>query len=177
MMKRVGQIFREVLVNRIKNGFNKSSNVFMLTYTNLPATKISEIRKTLKKNGAEIYLSKNAIAALALKEMGHEKLAERVAGQTLFIWGDIDSAEVSKLLVNYAKDIETIQVQGGLVEGRVLNSGEVVKLSELPPRTVLLSQLLGTLQAPLTRLAGALTAKHRDLLSILKQLSEKKGGN
>lgn len=177
MMKRVGQIFREILVKRIKNGFGNNSTVFMMTYSNLPATKISAIRKTLKKNGAEIHLSKNAIAALALKELGHNKLAERVARQTLFVWGVLDSTEVSKLLVSFTKDFETIQVQGGFVEGRELLSADIVRLSELPPRNVLLSQLLGTLQAPLTRLAGALTAKHHDLLSILKQLSDKKGGN
>lgn len=149
----------------------------MLSCTDLPAIKISEIRKSLKKNGAEIYLSRNAIAALALKQLGFQALAERIAGQTIFVWGKIDSVEIAKILVKFEKDIETFKVQGGVVDGREVSSADIKRISELPPRQVLLSQLLGTLQAPLVRLAGALIGKHRDLLSVLKQLSEKKGGN
>jgi large subunit ribosomal protein L10 len=175
-MKRVGQIFRESLVSRIKNGVEKNNTIFMLTYTNLSATKVSDIRKNLKKNGAEIFLSKNAIAAMALKLLGHEKLAERIMGQTIFVWGPLDSAEISKILIKYEKDMETLKVRGGLFDGKLFSAEDIKRLSELPPRQVLLSQVASTLQAPLNRLAGALIGKHRDLLSILKQLSEKKGG-
>ena len=68
-------------------------------------------------------------------------------------------------------------IAGGLLEGKELNKNDVKKLSDLPSREVLLSMLLSTIQSPLTRLAGALNAKTRDLISVLKQLSEKKGGN
>ena len=81
------------------------------------------------------------------------------------------------MIMEFSKDLDNVNVQGGVLDGRTLNEGDVKRLSDLPPREVLLSTLLGTIQAPLTRLAGALNAKSRDLLSILKQYSEKKGGN
>ena len=75
------------------------------------------------------------------------------------------------------KDFETVIVQGGLLQGKLIEQADIKKLSELPSRDVLLSMLLSAIQSPLTRLAGALNAKTRDLVSVLKQLSEKKGGN
>ena len=83
---------------------------------------------------------------------------------------------MSKILVDFVKGTEDFIVQGGLLQGRVLEKNDVTRLSELPSRDVLLSMLLSSLQAPLTRLAGALNAKTRELVSVLKQLSEKKGG-
>jgi len=107
----------------------------------------------------------------------YEGLSEKISGQTALVWGGTDSAEVSKILVDFVKDSENIVVQGGLLQGGVIGQDDVKKLSELPPKEVLLSMLLAAIQSPLTRFAGALNAKTRDLLSVLKQLSEKKGGN
>lgn len=176
-MKRVGQLYREVLANRIKDGLENKENAFLVSYTELSSIRISDLRKKLKEAGADVHVSRNTIAQKILKDLDHEKLAEKVSGQTAFVWSSADSAAVSKMLIDFTKECETFVVQGGLLDGRVLEQSDVKKLSELPPREVLLSTLLGTIQAPLTRLAGALNAKSRDLLSILKQYSEKKGGS
>lgn len=176
-MKKVGTLFRESLVNRIKEGVNNNSNVFLLSYSALSGLKNSDLRKNLRKIGAEVYVTKNSIARLALKDCEKDDLAQNVSQQTAFVFSDADSVELSKMLVDFEKDCKTFSVQGGLLEGKVLDQAEVKTLSELPSREVLLAMLLSTIQSPLTRLAGALNAKTRDLLSILKQLSEKNGGN
>lgn len=176
-MKRVGQIFRENLVDQIKGGIDKNTAVFVLNYSNLASPTLSNLRKNLSETGAEVIVSKNSLARVALEDLKQNKLAERLVGQTAFVWSSTDSVAISKILVKFAKECETFKVQGGLLEGRLLESDDIAKLSELPSREVLLANLLGTIQAPLTRLACALNAKSRDLLSILKQLSEKKGGN
>lgn len=174
-MTRVGQLFREQLVGNIKSNAEKNSNVFLLSYSRLSGNTINTLRKDLKKNGATMSVAKNALARLALKEIEGEELVGEVGNQTAFVWTDADSVEVSKILVNFAKECETFAVKGGLLEGRVIKESDVKRLSDLPSRQVLLAMLLGTIQAPVTRILGAMNAKSRDLLSILKQLSEKKG--
>jgi len=176
-MTRVGQLYRETLVNHIKEGVDENSNVFLISYSKVSSVQASELRKDLKKIGADVYVSKNSVAQIALKELEQKELAERIDGQTAFVWSTADSVAVSKILVKFSEDIKTVTVQGGLLDGRLIEEADVIKLSSLPSREVLLAQLLGTIQAPLTRLAGALNAKSRELLSILKQLSEKQGGN
>jgi large subunit ribosomal protein L10 len=138
---------------------------------------MSDLRKNLYRTGASVCVAKNSVARLALKEIEQEELAGKISGQTALVWGGADSSEVSKILIDFIKESENISVCGGLLQGKFIEKGDVKKLSELPSREVLLSMLLSTIQAPLTRLAGALNAKTRDLVSVLKQLSEKKGGN
>jgi len=104
-------------------------------------------------------------------------LIEKVTGQMAFVWGNADSVALAKTMVEFTKGCENIKIQGGLLSGRILTKSDIVKLSELPSKDVLLSMLFATIQSPLTRLAGAFNAKTRELLSVLKQLSEKKGGN
>ena len=175
-MKKVGQLLRENLVSQIKTGVSKNSNVFMFRYSRLSSSKIDDLRKDLKQTGAHMYVSKNTIAKVALKELDHEDMINNIEGQTAFVWADTDAVGVSKILTKFAKECKEANVPCGLLEGRVIDEAQVVELSELPSRDVLLAQLLSVIQSPLTRLASALNAKTRDLLSILKQLSEKKGG-
>jgi large subunit ribosomal protein L10 len=176
-MIKVGTLYRKTLVNRIKNSLDKSSNVFVLNYSKLSGAQVNDLRKDLKKLGADVFVTKNTLARIALKELKHDGLAEKVSGQTAFIWSSADSVEISKLLVKFTKDSEFLKLQGGLLDGQILQQSDIKKLSDLPSREVLLSMLLSALQSPLTRLASALNAKTYDLLSLLKQISEKKGGS
>lgn len=176
-MKRVGEIYRDSLVKTIKKNVGDHDNIFLLSYSKLSSPQISELRKNLKKAGASVHVTKNALARLALKELNQEPLAEKIKGQTAFVWSPEDSSAISKILVKFAGDIATFNIQGGLLSNRLLEQKDIKQLSELPSREVLLAKLLGTIQAPVTRIMGAFNAKSRELLSIMKQLSEKKGGN
>ncbi len=176
-MERVGKIFRSGLLKSISDGIASSQATFVISYSSMTAKKMESFRKGMKKLGARVYVSKNRIAKLALKEMEHGSIAEDVTGQTAFAWTNEDSAAVSKALLNFGKECEGFKVHGGLVDGVVLSDQDVRRLADLPSKEVLQAQLLGTLAAPVTRFMGALNAKTRDLLSILKQYSEKKGGN
>jgi len=176
-MKKVGRLYREALVDYVKKGVTESDNTFILSYSQVSGLQMSDLRKSLKQTGARMCVTKNSVFKLALKEVEQEDLSKKVLGQTALIWGGSDSAEVSKILMDFIKTSENIVVQGGLLQGKILEQADVKKLSELPSREVLLATLLATIQSPLTRFAGALNAKTRDLLSVLKQLGEQKGGN
>ena len=175
-MKKVGQLYREALVDQVKKGVTENNNMFLLSYSRVSGLKMNDLRKNLKRTGASVCVTKNSVARIALQSAEQEKLSEKINGQTALVWGGTDSSEISKILIEFAKISEDIVVKGGLLSGRVLEQADIKKLSELPSREVLIATLLATIQSPLTRLAGALNAKTRELLSILKQLSEQKGG-
>ncbi|MCK5012266.1 MAG: 50S ribosomal protein L10 [Candidatus Omnitrophica bacterium] len=176
-MKKVGLLYRESLVNEVKKGVTDNDNVFVLSYSQVSGLQMSNLRKNLKQSGANVCATKNSVVQLALKEMEYEELSQKVSGQTAVVWGGTDSAEISKILIDFVKTSENVVVQGGLLQGRILEQEDIQKLSELPSKEVLLATLFAAIQSPLTRFAGALNAKTRDLLSVLKQLREKKGGN
>ena len=176
-MKKVGRLFREDLTNQIKENIQNNNNVFLFSYSQLSGIKLSDLRKNLSNAGAGMCVSKNTIAQLALKDLELEKLSQQIQRQTAFVWSNSDSVEISKILVEFAKGCDVVFIQGGILEGKILGKDDVKRLSDLPSREILLTMLLSAIQSPLTRFAQTLNAKTRDLLSILKQLSEKNGGN
>ena len=176
-MGKVGKIFREGLLRNIKDEVSKNHGTFVLSYSSLTAAQTDSLRKNLKDLGVKVYVSKNRIAKLALNDLQYGRLAEGIEAQTAFAWTNDDAVSVSKALIKFSKDYEGFQIKGGVLDGVMLVQDDVKRLADLPAKEVLQAQLLSTIIAPLTRLAGALNAKSRDLLSILKQLSEKKGGN
>ena len=176
--EKVGRILRESLVNNIKEGFENNTSIFFLSYSSVSATQMDSLRKDLKQLGTQVYVSKNRIARIALEELNFKKLAEDIDGQTAFAWSNEDSAEISKVLMKFSKDAKSVSIYGGLLDGAILNKDEIKRLSDLPAKNVLRAQVLQVMLSPLTRLATILNSKTRDLLAILKQLSEKKeGGN
>ncbi len=177
-MKKVGQIFREGVVNRIRSDVEASNSVFVVSYSAISGLKMADLRKSLRASGARMNVARNSVIKVAFKGLDYPELAEKVSNRsTALVYTEAEAPAVSKALLEFAKEIETITVEGGLLDGRVLEPADVKRLADLPSKDVLFAMLLGTIQAPLTRLASALNAKSRDLLSILKQLSEKKGGN
>jgi len=174
---KVGTIYRKQLVTTIKNGVDEKENTFLVSYRGISASKMNILRKDLSKKAAKMRVTKAKIAGLALKELKLDDLSGRIDGQTALIYSDSDAVEISKILVKFSKQCEGFVVQGGLVGEVVLDKKDVQRFSDLPSREVLLSQLLSLLQSPATKLAYILNAKSRDMLSILKQYSEKKGGS
>lgn len=175
--KKVGQMYRESIIDVLDKGFEENQNIFLMSYSQLDGNVLNDFRKQLLGAGANVTVSKNSLARIALKNKKQEKLAELVSGQTAFVWSNSDSVEVSKIIVKFSKDLDNVTVQGGILGDKELLEADVVRLSDLPSKQTLQAQLLGTISAPVTRLLGAFNAKSRDLLSILKQLSEQKGGN
>lgn len=176
-MGKIGKVFRESLVSSVKNGVQSSTSTFLLSYSAVSASQMDELRKDLKRLGARMYVSKNRIAQIALEEADQKILSKEVNGQAAFVWSDTDASVISKTLTKFADKCKGLSIRGGVLAGGLLHANDVKRLAELPSREVLLSRLLQVMLSPVTGLYDVLNGKTRELLSILKQLSEKKGGN
>lgn len=175
MTMKVGEIYRKKMAGAIKDGVSKNSSTFLVSFTGVSSAKMDSLRKDLKRKKADVLVSKASVSRLAFKDAKLDTLSGRVQGQTALVLSNSDASEISKILVKFAKNFEGFVVQGGILDGALLDQIQIKTLSDLPSRQVLLTKLLGTMQAPVTRFAGALNAKTRDFMSILKQKSEKGG--
>ncbi|MBF0330675.1 MAG: 50S ribosomal protein L10 [Candidatus Omnitrophica bacterium] len=176
-MMKVGKVYRENITKTLRDGLEKQSTAFVLNFRNVSSSDICTLRKTLQKSKAKVYLSRNSLARVALKGTAMASISDTLEGQTLFIWTNSDAVDVAKVLIKFVGKNENIVIRGGVVSSQLLQKEDIKRLSELPAKEVLLAQLLGTLQSPITRLARTLNGKTVELLSILKQISEKTGGN
>ena len=172
---KVGTLYRQRMASSVKEGVSKKTSTFVVSYLGISSAKMNILRKDLKRKKAQVLVSKASVARIALKEAKFEDLAGRIEGQMALILSNADASEVSKVLIKFAKDYEGFIVRGGMLDGAFLTQEQVKTLSDLPSREVLLAKLMGTMSAPMTRFVRALNAKTTDLMSILKQKSEKGG--
>src|ERR1039457_4048759 len=165
LLMKVGTIYRQKMADSVKTGVENKSSTFVVSYRGISSAKMNVLRKDLKRKKAEVLVSKTSVAKLALKEAKYENLADSIEGQMALILSNADASEVSKVLINFSKSYEGFVVKGGVLDGAFLTQEEVKTLSDLPSREVLLAKLLGTMAAPISRFAGALNGKTRDLIS------------
>jgi large subunit ribosomal protein L10 len=176
-MMKVGKVYRESVTKTLRDGVEKQSTAFVLNFRNVSSSDICVLRKALQSKKAKVYMSRNSIARVALKGTALASITDTLDGQTLFIWTNSDAVDVAKVLIKFVEKNENIIIRGGVVSSQLLQKADIKRLSDLPAKEVLMAQLLGTLQSPITRLARTLNGKTVELLSILKQISEKTGGN
>jgi large subunit ribosomal protein L10 len=124
---------------------------------------------------------KNTLAKRAVEQAGMPELGSFLAGPNGWATHDSDQVATAKVLSDFAKDNEKLQLRAGYMEGRVISIEEIHALAKLPSREVLLSQVLGALQSPLAGFAGVCSALLRGVVTVVdayrKQRSESEGAS
>ena len=149
----------------------KGARVVVLTdYRGLTVAQIGDLRAKLRQADVEYRVVKNTLARRAAEEAGHPDLAPALKGPVAFALGYDDLSAPARLLGEWARATRLkLDITGGLVEGRYFAADQVRQLADLPPREVLIAQLLGTLQAPAASLLTAIASPAQQLLSVLDQ--------
>ncbi len=176
-MIKVGKLYRDKMVKTIKDGFEKESTTIVVGFQKISSGNISSLRKLLRQKKARMHSVRNSLVKVAFKGSAHASLVDSLSGQTAVIVTSVDASEIAKILVKFAEKNENFVFFGGILDKSLIRKEDIKRIASLPAREVLLAQLLGTLNSPMTRLARALNGKTTEFISILKQLSEKKGGN
>lgn len=153
----------------------KAKAIVLTNYTGLTHKQLEEFKRAIKKSDAEFAVTKNTLLKRSLVEnkldTGDDKNFDLPTG-TLFLYGDVVSP--LKALAKMIKDFEKPQIKVGFLEGKIMDSVQVVKLSSLPSKEVLLGQLVGMLQSPIARLPRALNWNLQKFAMTLNAISQKK---
>jgi large subunit ribosomal protein L10 len=137
----------------------KNSNaVIVAQYRGLTVAQTQELRRALRAEGASMYVFKNSLVERASDELGYEGFNELLAGPNAFFFSEsINGA--AKVLNKYAKRFDSLEVKGGIFEGRtVADKAKVAEIAKLPDRNGMISMLLSCLQAPIRQFACTVKA-------------------
>jgi large subunit ribosomal protein L10 len=164
---------KEELVAEYREMFAKSLALILTDYRGLPMSGMSALRGKVREASGEFHITKNTLAALALKEAGRPVPDEMFAGPTAmgFVFDDV--AGVAKAIVDFARDSQFVTIKGGLLGDRVLTAQDVEALASLPPLPIVRAQLLGLLSAPASRLAGVVAGGVRQVVNVVKAYADK----
>jgi large subunit ribosomal protein L10 len=161
--KKVQQV--DLLTEKLRN-----AKVAVLTdYRGLTVAQMQELRNKLRTADVEFRVVKNTMARRAAAESGNEALRSELKGPIGIAFGYDDLGAPAKVLADFVRATRLkVEIVGGLVEGRVFGADQVRQLADLPPREVLLAQLLGTLQSPIAQLVATIQAPVQQLVGLLE---------
>lgn len=159
----------------------RDAKVAVLTdYRGLTVAQMQELRGKLRGAQVEFRVVKNTLAQRAVDEAGRDAaLKELFKGPVALALSSSEDLGAPIRVVNEFSRANRLRIvmTGGLVEGEVLDADGVQEIADLPPREVLMAQLLGTLQTPIGLLASAVQAPMRELVGLLEAYKDKLGGD
>lgn len=149
---------KQQVVNEISEKFNQSETALLVDYRGLSVAEVTALRKELRDNNIDYKVYKNTLARRAIEGSDIEGLSENLVGPTAIAFGAEDVVAPAKILHNFAKEHEALEVKAGVIQGKIATLDEIEELSTLPDYDGLVSMLLSVLQAPIRNLAYATKA-------------------
>ena len=132
----------------------------IVNYSGITVADDTALRAALRKAGVTYSVYKNSITGRACEAAGYGELTGVLEGMTaIAVAGADDPVAPAKILKEYADKIESFELKGGFVEGKVLDKSGVEELAAIPPKPILVGKMLGSLQKSLYGLAYVLQAK------------------
>jgi large subunit ribosomal protein L10 len=160
-------------VANLVGDFNRATVTVVVDYRGLSAGEFDDVRRAVRVVDGRCRVAKNRLAKRAIAGTRYAPLAPLLQGPTALIIGFQDPVAVAKATVKLADSLPKLEIRGAVLDGAALPAAEVKALAELPPREVVLAQLLGLLQAPATRLVRLLNEPAAQLARLVKAVSER----
>ncbi|CAM3291577.1 MULTISPECIES: 50S ribosomal protein L10 [Paenibacillus] len=145
-------------VDAVTAKLRESATSVVVDYRGLNVAQVTELRKQLREAGIEFQVLKNSLLRRAAAAAELTELNEVLTGPSAIAFSVDDVVAPAKILNDFAKKNDALELKGAVVEGRVIGVQEVKALAELPSREGLLSMLLSVLQAPVRNFALAVKA-------------------
>ncbi len=161
------------IVSDLSEKLNRSPFLLVTDYQRMKVDQFGELRNRLAPAGAEVRVVKNSFLKRAMADSGMPDVGDKLTGQTAIVMGENDVAPVAKILKLFAAEFKIATLKIGVVDKAVLSTSDVEALAELPAREILLSQLLGLLLAPATRLVRVLNEPASAFARLLAAKAEK----
>jgi large subunit ribosomal protein L10 len=159
------------LVSRLK----EKSNIILTNYSGIKVKDLSKLRKTLRSKNAEYRVVKNTLFKRALKEVGISGLDEHLKGPVGVALINKEIGEVAKALKDFAKDVDKFSYSAGILDNVVYSQEQIKRIADLPPREVVLSQVLGMINAPARSIAVGMNQIMASLARGIKAVAEAQG--
>ena len=130
----------------------------LVDYRGLTVSEDTELRRKLREAGVEYTVVKNTLTRFAAKEVGLEELDEMLNGPTSLAISDSDPVAPAKIISDFAKKNDKIEIKAGFLDGKVISLDEVKTLANTPSRDTLIAKIMGSLNAPISDLVRTLQA-------------------
>jgi large subunit ribosomal protein L10 len=165
---------KKQIVEGLREKFSKSKVLIITDYKGLDVKKMSALRRKLRDEGIECRVVKNTMLVRASEGTDVAAVSDAFKGPNAVVFGYEDPISPAKLLVQFAKENDKLEIKAGFLNGRVLDPSDIKALAALPSREQLLSKLLSVMIGVPTAFVNALSGVPRNLVNVLNAVKDKK---
>lgn len=168
---------KEQYIEALSECFGRAKAAFVVDYKGMNVEQVTQLRKKLSFLGTDMKVVRNTLVKLALKEHpeADQAISDKIVGTNAVVFAYEDVSSSAKVLADFGKEVESLKLKSGVMEGAKLDSERITYLATLPSKEVLRAQLLSTFQAPAGQFVRVLNAVPTSLLNILNAYKDKKG--
>lgn len=148
---------KQAVIDEVAALAAKAQTLVMAEYRGITVADLTKLRVEARKAGVSISVLKNTLARRAVTGTPFEVAAEQMTGPLIYGFSE-DAVAAAKVVVEFAKTNDKMVLRGGVYAGKSLDVDGVKSLASIPSKEVLLSQLLGLMQSPISRLARVVVA-------------------
>jgi large subunit ribosomal protein L10 len=166
---------KSAVVGELAEKMGRANMALISEYRGLTAGEATEMRRRLRAVRGELRVVKNTLIRRAIKDTPFASLDEKLGGPVGIVLSFADPIELAKTVTGMRELGDKFKLRGGVIEGKVLAAEDVQALAAMPPREVVLAQLLGLIAAPATRLVRVLNEPGSMLARLIDATGKKNG--
>jgi len=159
---------KKYLIAEVESHLKKSDYVILANFTGITVADVADLREKLSSEKAEFHVVKNSSLRVAAKSLGLPDLDGALTGPTAVIVGGKNSAGVAKVLRQFFKDKQKLEVKAGVLSKKLITAADVGRLADMPSLEVLRSQLLGLLNQPASMFVRVINAVPQSVVNVLQ---------
>jgi large subunit ribosomal protein L10 len=160
-------------IDEAKDWYTRSKGIVFTDYRGLKVKEMQQLRANLRAKGGELHVLKNTLFRLAAGDDAKTLPDDLHNGPTAVAFIFEDEAGCTKALLDYAHTNKNLTIKGGFFGGKAMTVQQVTALSKLPPRDVLIAQVIGAIAAPLTGLVTVIEALYADPIRVIGAVADK----
>jgi large subunit ribosomal protein L10 len=165
---------KERTVEDLKEKLTSTRSLILTDFRGLNVEDLSRLRRDLKKGGAEYRITKNSLIRMAARESGYEAIVDYLKGPTGLVFAYQDPISPAKVLYDFLQKSEKPKIKTIWLEGKLFGENQLKRLATLPSKEIVLTQIAGSLNAPLANFVGTLQGMLRNLVGVIDAIKETK---
>ena len=158
----------EAITERIKS----AQSMVLADYTGLSVLQMTAFRRTCRANSVECRVVKNRLAKIAADNADMAIMKDHLTGPTAIMFGPESQVDPAKMVVEFAKDNEAMEIKGGFLDGAFLDKSQIVALSMTPGRDELIAMMMARINSPATGLAATMNGVVGALARVINAVAE-----
>ena len=148
---------KQAVVDEVSALAAKAQTLVMAEYRGITVADMTKLRVDARSKGVSLSVLKNTLARRAVSNTAFAVAADQMTGPLIYGFS-VDAVAAAKVVADFAKTNDKLVIRGGAFAGRTLDINGVKQLANIPSKEVLLAQICGLLQSPMSRTARVLAA-------------------